>query len=363
MAQVISWDWAERTAIAVARQEPLARSYHADALEADFAEATALAEQLVAAETGLRSLAGPARAVVTDRAGWIRANVASFRRLLGPLSDTLGTRLTNPLLAPGARAVAGVEMGGLLGWMSTKVLGQYDLLIAEDDDPENQDMVYYVGPNVLAIERRYGFPPKEFRLWLALHELTHRAQFTGIDWMAEHFVTMVGQVISGIDPDPKAFVGRLRHAVAEVRAGRNPLEEGGLAAIVASEEQNEVLARIQGMMSLLEGHGDVTMDRAGRDLVPNAARFSAVLRERRRSASGPVRVIQQLLGLEAKMRQYAQGETFIEEVEAAGGPALVARAWEGPDMLPDLSEIRDPVRWIARVSASEPVGTEGRGRE
>src|SRR5207302_5379346 len=129
-----------------------------------------------ARETGLRSLAGPARARVTDRRGWIRANLASFRRLLRPLTERLGDRLGAGAMAPVARTVAGAEVGALLGWMSTRVLGQYDVLITETEHPEEQDLVYYVGPNVLGLEKRFGFPPREFRLWLALHEVTHRAQ-------------------------------------------------------------------------------------------------------------------------------------------------------------------------------------------
>src|SRR3954452_6113479 len=179
MTDPISWDLAERIAVRVAGREPFADSYHYASLEPDFAEFTAEAEELVAAETGLRSLSGPARARVTDRAGWVKANVASFQRLIRPVTDRLAgsTALTTSPIAPLARRLAGAEIGTLLGWMSTRVLGQYDLLLVEDDSPEDQDIVYYVGPNILSLEKRFAFPPREFRLWLALHEVTHRAQF------------------------------------------------------------------------------------------------------------------------------------------------------------------------------------------
>src|SRR4029079_3248725 len=130
--------------------------------------------------------------------------------------------------------------------MSTRVLGQYDLLIAEDDEPDEQDLVYYVGPNVLSLEKRYGFPPREFRLWLALHEVTHRAQFTGVPWMREHFLSLVEGSLAAVDPDPKRFLSALRRAAEEVRAGRNPLDEGGLVALLASPEQQVLLKQIQG---------------------------------------------------------------------------------------------------------------------
>jgi coenzyme F420 biosynthesis associated uncharacterized protein len=349
----VAWDLAERVAVRVAGREPFADSYHHDSLAPDFAELTAEAEEIVAAETGLRSLTGPARARVTDRAGWVRANISSFQRLLRPVTDKLGERLDDDAIAAKVtRTVSAVEVGSLLGWMSTRVLGQYDLLIVEEEGDADQDFVYYVGPNVLALEKRFGFPPREFRLWLAIHECTHRAQFTGVPWLRPHFLSLVNQTLDSVDPDPKRLVQGLQRAVSEVRAGRNPLDEGGLVALFATDEQLSVIQQIGGMMSLLEGHGDITMDRAAQDRIPSAPRFSRVLKQRRAKGSAGAKLVQQLLGLEAKMNQYAQGEAFIEAIEAAGGRRLLDSAWSGPDRLPSLEEIRDPRRWIERVGVN-----------
>jgi len=239
--------------------------------------------------------------------------------------------------------------------MSGRVLGQYDLLVIEEEDPTDQDVVYYVGPNVLALEKQFAFPPEQFRLWLALHEVTHRAQFTGVPWLREHFIGLVHETLGSVDPDPKRLIDGLNRMAESVRSGRNPLADGGLVNLVAGPEQRAVLDRVSGMMSLLEGHGDVTMDRAGEGLVPSADRFGRVLRERRESAKGLSRLVQQLIGLEAKLNQYAQGESFIAEVERAGGPALLSRAWEEPGHLPSLIEIREPHRWIERMGAALPA--------
>jgi coenzyme F420 biosynthesis associated uncharacterized protein len=253
-----------------------------------------------------------------------------------------------------AQAITGAEVGGLLGWMATRVLGQYDLLIAEHENPEEQDLVYYVGPNILALEKRYGFPPREFRLWLALHEVTHRAQFTGVPWMRTHFLSLVDQSLSSVDPDPKRFLDALRRSIEQMRAGQNPLDEGGIVALIASPEQQAVLRKIQGMMSLLEGHGDITMNRAGEGLIPSADRFQRVLHERRNSG-GPTRILQRLLGIEAKLQQYELGERFIEAVETEGGRPLFDLVWEAPENLPTLAEIREPGTWMSRVRAEEPA--------
>ncbi len=355
----VDWRLAERVAVRAAGREPFSASYLAHSLQADFDEATAQAEELVAEATGLRSLSGPARARVTDRAGWVHANVNSFQRLLRPLTEKLGDRLSHNLASGVTRRLAGAEVGMLLGWMSTRVLGQYDLLVIEDPaeaSPDEQDLVYYVGPNVLALEKRFAFPPKEFRLWLALHEVTHRAQFTGVPWLREHYLGLVQQTLESVDPDPKRLLDALGRVVDDLRNGRKPLDDGGLAQLLASPEQRIVLDKIGGLMSLLEGHGDVTMDRAGADRIPSAHRFARVLRERRANANPAAKVLQRLLGIEAKINQYARGEAFIAEVERlGGGPEALDPVWRGASWLPTLAEIKEPEDWLDRVRLSDEL--------
>ena len=352
----VDWSVAEKVAVAVARrQAPEVDRRTREALESDFAEMTGEAEGLVSEATGLKSLAGPARAEVTDRAGWIRANLASFRRLLTPLLErhhdenktSLTARLPEPL-QKATRAAAGAELGALLGWMSSRVLGQYDLLLTEDADSEG-DVVYFVGPNVVQLERRHGFASDEFRLWIAIHELTHRAQFTGVEWMRPHFLSLVDRAVSAAAPDSKAMAAALKKMAAEIAQGRNPIAENGLIGVFASPEQQDALRSAQALMSLLEGHGDIVMNTAGAARVPGAGRFSSTLQRRRESTSGVSKLLQQLIGLDAKMRQYKDGEHFVESVEAAGGPALFRLVWEEASYLPTLEEIREPQRWIDRV--------------
>jgi coenzyme F420 biosynthesis associated uncharacterized protein len=188
-------------------------------------------------------------------------------------------------------------------------------------------------------------------LWLALHETTHRAQFTGVPWMREHFLGLVETTLSGLDPDPSRVLSALTRSVEEFRAGRNPLDDGGVAALFASPEQRVALDHLSGLMSLLEGHGDVTMNRAGADRIPSAERFSRVLNQRRQQGNPMIRLVQKLIGLEAKLKQYEAGEEFIEKIESVGGPALIDRAWEAASNLPTIGEIRDPDRWLARMGA------------
>ena len=364
MADLIAWDTAGQVARRVARSHTPLTEYELQSLQTDFDEMTAHAEELVAAETGLKSLAGPARARVADRSQWVDANVASFQRLLRPVLTKLSDRLEagrgrmSPMPVSVTRHMAGAELGLVLGWMSGRVLGQYDQLLIEDEAPDDQDIVYYVGPNVVGVERKYGFQPSQFRLWLALHEVTHRMQFTGVPWLRGHFLGLVERVLAGLDPDPKALLAALRRSADSIRAGHNPLEEGGLATLIAGPDQFAAIQEVGGMMSLLEGHGDVTMDRAAATLIPEAAHFSRTLHERRQQR-GLAKMLSVLLGMDAKMRQYEQGERFIEAVETAGGRELFDRVWEGPEWLPSFEEIRAPQLWIGRASAGRPAAASG----
>ncbi|HYA43984.1 MAG TPA: zinc-dependent metalloprotease [Acidimicrobiales bacterium] len=355
---LVSWEVALRVASRIAGRQPWVPPGRLAVLEEDFNELTGEAESLVERATGLRSLVGPARARVTDRPGWVEANISSFQRLLRPLTQKLDAAIAKPAPMIGpvplrvpprvSRNLSGAQVGLMLGWMSTRVLGQYDQLLIEDERPEDQDIVYYVGPNIVELEDRHGFQPREFRLWLALHEVTHRAQFTGVPWLRPHFLSLVESVLAGIEPDPKHFIEALKHAASEAREGRNPLHDGGLVALLATPEQRQALDRVGGFMSLLEGHGDVIMNRAGKGRILEAPRFARILQQRRQRR-GAAKVVSSLVGLEAKLKQYEQGERFVESVEGAGGRELFDRLWQGPEWLPSLVEIRQPSLWIERV--------------
>jgi coenzyme F420 biosynthesis associated uncharacterized protein len=351
MAGAVDWSVAERVAIRLAGSEPLADSYLAESLAPDFAEKTPVAELLVGIETGLHSSLGPARGVTVDRADWIRANIASFQRLLAPLLTKLDEKANrSPIGAAVTGRAAGAEVGAMLGWMSGRVLGQYDVLVGGDDTAGTAtgDCVYYVAPNVLAVEKRYGFAPDQFRMWLALHEVSHRAQFTGVPWMRDHFLSLTHEVLNAADPDPARILSAIRGALTPGEAKKR-ITDGGLLALVATAEQRVALARIGGMMALLEGHGDVTMNRAGTALVPQAERFDRVLKQRRASGSPAVRLLQRLAGIEAKMNQYELGERFIAAIEANAGRRAVDRCWESSEHLPTMDEIRDPNQWLRRL--------------
>lgn len=354
----VDWDFAERIAHRVAGRNLLADSFHRESLVDDFAEGTARAAEMVAEFTGLEPRVHAALGRVVDRQEWATLNLASFQRLLAPITERFGDRMADSPLAGFNRRVAGAEAGVLLGWFGRRVLGQYDLLDAGDltdiaVPPQGTGSVYYVGPNVLGLEKQHGFRPRAFRLWIALHEVTHLVQFTGVPWMRDHFLALVDESLSLVDPDPKRFVEALRRVVEELRAGRNPLEAGGLMALFASDEQRALLERIQALMALLEGHGNFVMDRLGEEHVEGQAHMSQVLRQRR-AGHGVGRQVQRALGLELKMRQYSVGERFFREVEEKAGSDALGVLWTEAAALPTLAELNDPDRWVARVLTAAP---------
>lgn len=351
----VDWSLAERLARRVAGRDPLESSYLAASLQPDFEEATTRAEYLVGEFTGLRAPDDPARALVLDRQRWVEANVASFRRTLEPFTRRVGERMAKSPFAPVGRTLAGAEMGLLMGFLAQRVLGQYDLLVPDGSGAPSLtggeatgDAVYYVGPNVLVLEKRFGFRPGDFRLWIALHEVTHRAQFRAVPWMKGYFLSLVERSLGMIEPDPKRLVRVLERAAEAARRGRNPLDDGGLVGLFATDEQRAVIDQVQALMSLLEGHGNVVMDRLGRRHVTGCERMSATLRARRQ-AGGLARQLRKLVGIEMKMRQYEIGERFITWIEEREGLEALDAAWRGPEFLPTLTELEEPVRWLERV--------------
>ncbi|HEY5076838.1 MAG TPA: zinc-dependent metalloprotease [Acidimicrobiia bacterium] len=354
----VDWDTARRVARFVAGADPLADSYLAASLQTDFGVLTVRAEDLVEGYTGLRA-PGHASARVLDRRDWVESNIASMRSLLDPLMQRFGARMVHNPLAPVSRRIAATEMGGLLGYLAKRVLGQYDLLVPDGPDtvaagPPGEptgDAVYYVGANILSLEKRFAFRPRDFRLWIAIHEVTHRAQFTGVPWMRGYFLGLVREALELVDPDPRTMLRAVSTAVDEVRAGRNPLDEGGLVGLFASPAQRGVLGQVQALMSVLEGHGNVVMDDLGREHVAGQERMSRVLSQRRKMG-GITGTMQKLLGIEQKMKQYEVGEQFVRGVYEIGGRRAFDAVWHSPQNLPTVAELDEPARWLARVDAA-----------
>ena len=332
----------------IAGTYPLAETYHSSALSDEMEQLTAEVSGIVEEATGL-SLPGRPTTTVIGRAEWIERNVAAFEHLTEPARRRIHERFAETEQGERVAAMADrlvrTETSAVLGVLSRKVLGQYELVLPTGQEG---DSVAYVGPNILQMERVHQFNPREFRYWVALHELTHRAQFQGVPWLRKYFLSLVEELVSMAKPEP----GRLTRVIEELvrrRATGSPLvDERGLFGLFASPEQNALVDKIQALMSLLEGHGHVVMDRVGRERLRTQDRMSRVLKGRRQDAR--TAAFFRLTGLEMKLKQYKMGERFILKVEQEAGWDAVSLAFRGAGSLPDIGEIDEPSRWLSRVA-------------
>lgn len=342
MTDAVPWPFAGRIAGLIAGSHPLAEGYHTEHLLSELRTAAARANRLVTAETGL-ALPGDPDVILVSRREWVERNIASFRHILAPAERVLAE--SDDVSATVGRRLVAAETGALLGFLSRRVLGQYELVLPTGDDG---DSIAFVGSNILAMERAHQLRPSEFRMWIALHESAHRAQFVGVPWMRQHFLSLVERMVAAAQPTRLARARSLLRRAADARRGRATfLDEKGLLGLFASPEQSEVLDEIQGLMCLLEGHGHVVMDRIGARLLPSQERMAALLKARR---SDPrTAAFLRLTGLEMKVRQYELGERFVLAVEREAGWGMLDRAWDSPTNLPTAPEIEDPARWLARV--------------
>jgi coenzyme F420 biosynthesis associated uncharacterized protein len=348
-SSMVDWALAGRTARRLMSPGPQTTREDAADVVRELHEAAATAVAHVQALTGLTPVPdGPVpEVVVVDRPGWVDANTAGMAALLDPLVDALadkqGSRPGALAMAIGSRAT-GVQAGGLLAFLSSRVLGQYEVF-------GSGGRLLLVAPNIVATEQKLGVDPSDFRLWVCLHEVTHQLQFTAVPWLKEHLEGEIAQFVEATDLDSEVLRQRLhdvlRGVADAVRGGGG--ESEGLMALIQDPAQRAVLDRVTAVMSLVEGHAEYVMDGVGPDVVPSVL----TLRKRfaqRRKGTGPIdRVLRRLLGLEQKMKQYAEGRVFVGGVIDLVGMEGFNRVWEGPANLPRIEELTAPALWVERV--------------
>jgi coenzyme F420 biosynthesis associated uncharacterized protein len=273
-----------------------------------------------------------------DRPGWAAANAEGFAVVLAPLEDAFRGKQGRAAAAVTAK-LTGLQVGSLLAWLSGKVLGQYEAF-----QPEGQQgRLLLNAPTIVETERRLGCDPRDFRLWVALHEVTHRTQFTAVPWLHDHVRGEIAELLAATRlDDPDALLQRLR--------GLRELPRTSLVEAFQTPEQKVVMDRVTAFMSLLEGHAEHVMDGVGPAVVPTVAQIRDRFDQRRRQGGGIVeRYVRRLLGLDLKARQYAEGSRFVAHVVDAVGMDAFNRVWESAETLPTLEEIREPGAWVRRV--------------
>ncbi|MGA8246137.1 MAG: zinc-dependent metalloprotease [Nocardioides sp.] len=338
--EMVDWQLAVTLGTRIAGAGPEVTSQEAATTVAELREGAERSTSYVREFTGLDAGERTAPVLVVDRPDWIQANADGFSALLTPIIDKVAARKGPPgalTQAIGSRVTA-AEVGGLLGFMSSKVLGQFDPF------HEPNGRLLLVAPNVVHVERELDVDPHDFRLWVCLHEETHRVQFTAVPWMREHLFAEFTSLADTIEPQRLLDDGLKRLAEA-LRSGRS----GSLLDLMGSPEQKAILDRVTAVMSLLEGHADVVMDGVGPSVIPSVAGIRARFDERRKGVGTLDRMLRKLLGLEAKMAQYRDGSAFVRAVVDKVGMDDFNAVFASPGHLPSKTEIHDPHAWIARV--------------
>ncbi|WP_019631962.1 zinc-dependent metalloprotease [Actinomadura atramentaria] len=361
---MIDWNTAVQAGTRLVRPGPQVSHAEAREVVAELRDLSAIAHGHVREFTGMASEVDPAPATVVDRPGWIRANVDGFRVVLEPLMERMQERRTSGFLgygpggvmvqAVGSR-VTGLQVGGLLAYMASRVLGQYELFLPPD--PEGRaptGRLTLVAPNIVHVERELEVDPHDFRLWVCLHEETHRAQFTGVPWLREYVQDQMTEFLLASDLDPGALLDRIRDA-ADVVADAIRGGDGNLIDAIQSPEQRAVLDRLTAVMTLAEGHGDFVMDAVGPEVVPSVQKIRSRFQGRREGGSRLDKTVRRLLGLDLKMKQYAEGAVFVRAVVGEVGMAGFNEVWTSPETLPTHAEIAEPARWIERVLGPRAV--------
>jgi coenzyme F420 biosynthesis associated uncharacterized protein len=351
---MVDWDLAVVTAQRLMRPSPVISPDEARQVVAELRRDAEASEEHVRAFTGLHAASATAPVLVVDRAGWIQANADGFRELLRPLVARLRERRGDPsgvTAAIGSR-VTGLEAGGLLAYLSNKVLGQFDPFFTGPSGPggaSHGGRLLLVAPNVVHVERELSVSPRDFRLWVCLHEETHRVQFTAVPWLREHLLAEMSGLLASADLDPAKMAGLLRDGIERVGRLIKGDPNVSLLDILQTPEQKQAVERLTAAMSLLEGHADVVMDGVGPTVIPSVAKIRAKFTQRRAGA-GPVdQAVRRLLGFDAKLRQYRDGAAFVRGVVDKVGMDGFNTVWTSPETLPRKNEIADPGAWVARV--------------
>ncbi|GIJ51802.1 hypothetical protein Val02_86880 [Virgisporangium aliadipatigenens] len=345
MVQFVDWDVAAATAGALGKSGPRVTYEEAAAAVTELRDLTDEAARHVAEYTGLTAPAAPPVRIV-DRRDWASVNINGLREVVNPLAERLanGKVGNNVGTAIGSR-MTGVQAGTVLAYLSGRVLGQYEVF---SGDP---GQLLLVAPNIVEAERKLGADPRDFRLWVCLHEVTHRTQFTAVPWLRAHFLGEVQAFVDASQLDKDQMFERVRRGVATVAdATRNPDSRASVLDLVQTPAQRAVLDRLTALMTLLEGHAEFVMDGVGPEVVPSVAEIRAKF-NRRRSEGNPVeKMVRRLIGIEVKMRQYAEGRRFVHKVVERVGMSAFNKIWSSPLTLPRLPELSDPDLWVARVA-------------
>jgi coenzyme F420 biosynthesis associated uncharacterized protein len=338
MPDPIDWNLAAALGSRVVGGGPRLTPDQANRVVAELYYLAGEAVPLVQKTTGMQSFLA-SEVQVVDRPEWVRSNIDSFQRISDPLTQRL--QQTSALAQGIGSRLTGAQLGLVLGFVGSRVLGQFEIFTPD------QPRLLLVAPNIVEIERRLEVDPRDFRLWVCVHEQTHRIQFAQAPWLTEYLLDNIHEYMRLSDMSTQELFARLASAVKELREGSQP---DGFIGALQSPQQKQIFDRLTAVMSLLEGHADVVMDEVGPQAIPTVRQIRLAFQHRRVAVTtGWEGLLRRALGLDLKARQYAQGAAFVRAVMEEGGMDRLNRVWESAEHLPTRAEIEDPALWLARV--------------
>ena len=292
-----------------------------------------------------------------SRREWISSNINSMRVLLDPVLERAGKSLgpLRPAAQLSMGLVVSTEVGVVLGYLSQRVLGQYELVLLDEAVEDRPPRLLFVLPNLGQAQQAFGADEKEFMTWVALHEVTHAVQFAGVPWLHSHVSGMVRELLNTAELRIESQTPRKFKLPSgdEVKRIIGALRQGDLISIVTTEPERQTLDQVQAVMAVIEGHAEHVMDAVAPDLLPSLPKLRAALDRRRRSQRGLSRLLAKLLGLDLKLRQYEQGKYFCDEIVRARGREALRHVFSSPEALPTFTELRNPDQWIEREMPHE----------
>lgn len=346
---MIDWKLALSTATKLSKPGPdLSPAEVAEAV-AELREGAARSEGPVREFSQLHATSATAPVLVVDRPRWVEANLDTFRLVMDPVMVKLAeaNKVPTGMSRTVGEKISGAELGALMSFMSSKVLGQFDPFWNGPDGEGGRLLL--VAPNIVQAERQLDVDPHDFRLWVCLHEETHRVQFTAVPWMRDHMRSLLDEFVDATDLEAGKLGSLVSDGLGEAVKIARGSSEKSLSELFQNDRQREVVDRLTGIMSLLEGHADVVMDGVGPDVIPTVAEIRRKFTQRRKGAGSLDRLLRRLLGLDAKMRQYRDGAEFVRQVNDKVGLTGFNAVWAEPVNLPTKSEILDPPSWVTRV--------------
>lgn len=370
----VQWDGARQLAVSLAtggQSEP-----NVDPMERiRFEQLTRVADLHVSQATGLStSTTGkPVTVTPVSRSQWALATLDAFRPIIEHMAKALHPEGTQPpdltaaidatdgsdptdawlgqimtLLSP---MILGMTTGSLVGHLATRSFGQFDLPLPR---PTSDDIMV-VAPNIAEFESDWSMNGDDLRLWVCLHQVVHHAVL-GVPHVRERLQELLESYASAFESNPESLGSKLTELDIDPTGG-DPMarfqellgDPEVMLGAVRSPQQEELLARLEALVSVIAGYVDHVMDGVGSGLIGTYGQVTEAMRRRRVEEAASDRFVERMLGLELTQEHFDRGRTFIDGVVDRAGVEALGQLWTSEESLPTPNEVAAPGLWLARM--------------